>query len=194
MILPIIAYGAPILKRKGAKLDKSFPKLEQIIENMYKTMYQARGVGLAAPQIDLSIRLFIVDSKDFIKSEYEGEENKNPEKPIKEVFINPEITKHSKETIVFNEGCLSIPTIREDIVRPEKIKIKFWDENFKKKTMQLEGINARVVLHEFDHIEGILFVDHVKPLKKRLLKKKLAAISRGDVDIDYKMYFPTKKK
>ena len=167
MILPILPYGNPILKAKAQEINKSHHNLKDLIKNMWETMYSANGVGLAAPQIGLSVRIFIIDTFPFSEQE--------------------EISK--KEAIDFNEGCLSIPDIREDISRKESIKIKFLDENFVSKNLNLSGIKARVVQHEYDHLEGILFTDYLSPFKKRILKSKLNNISRGKIKTDYLMKF-----
>jgi len=183
MILPIVAYGDPILRKAGKDIDKNYPGLEQLIDDMYATMEKAKGVGLAAPQVNKSIRLFIIDST---KMYDEDEKNEG----IREVFINPVITEESGKEWPYEEGCLSIPSIREDVYREEKIVIEYYDRNFKFKTKTFKGLTARVVQHEYDHIEGKLFIDHLKPLKKSLLKGKLEKISKGQVDVDYKMKFP----
>ncbi len=193
MILPIVAYGDPVLRKKTEKIDKNNKNLSQTIDNMWETMYAASGVGLAAPQVGLSFRLFIVDASPFSNDEnldrYERKELKN----FKCVFINPEIITQMGATEDFNEGCLSIPNIREDVARKTQIKIKFQDINFKSHTLVLDGIAARIVLHEYDHIEGILFTDRLSSLKKRLLKSRLSQISKGNIVSDYKMRFPHKK-
>ncbi len=188
MILPIIAYGTPILKKKAQPVPSDYPGLGELVENMFETMYQAQGIGLAAPQIDLSIRLFIMDTEQLKESEEHDDLV-----PVKKVFINPEIVDRMGEECRYNEGCLSIPTIREDVIRPEKIVIEYYDEAFEKHEDTFDGLNARVIQHEFDHLNGVLFTDHLKPLKKRLLKKKLEAIAKGEVKMDYKMKFPLRK-
>jgi len=181
MVLPIIAYGHPVLKKKGIELDQDYKNLDSLLENMWETMYNANGIGLAAPQIGLSVRLFLVDSTQVFEDE--------PEKGIKKVFINPEIVKEDGEPWNYEEGCLSIPQIRADISRQPRIKIHYYDEDFKKHEDTYDGINARVIQHEYDHIEGKLFTEKVKPLKKRLLKRKLAAIKAGNIKTDYRMKF-----
>jgi len=183
MILPVVAYGDPVLKKRAAEIDKNYPKLKDIIENMFDTMRNAKGVGLAAPQVGLSIRLFVVDAAPFEEEEV---------KDFRRIFINPLITEEEGELWKFNEGCLSIPTVREDIKRQKVVHIEYYDEdwNFKKET--LKGLAARIVQHEYDHIEGILFIDHISPLRKKLLKNRLLDISKGNVDVDYKMKFPKK--
>jgi peptide deformylase len=196
MILPIVAYGDPVLKREADEIDENYEGLSQLIEDMFETMYQASGVGLAAPQIGKSIRLFIVDASPF--ADGDDEEEKDPKAEgladFKKVFINPIIEEENGEDWSFQEGCLSIPAIREDVYRKEKIKISYYDENFDFHEETLEGYAARVVQHEYDHIEGILFTDHLSPLKKRLLTKKLNNISKGDIEVGYRMKFPIKKR
>ena len=183
MILPIVAYGDPVLKKRAAEIDKKYPDLKELIENMFDTMYQSNGVGLAAPQVGLSIRLFIVDGNAFEEDEV---------KDFKKVFINPSIKTESGEPWKFNEGCLSIPGIREDIERKEEVSIEYYNEEWKLQKEILHGLAARIVQHEYDHIEGILFTDRISPLRKRVLKNKLAEISKGDVEVEYKMRFPVK--
>lgn len=190
MILPIVAYGDPVLKKQGADITPDYPELEQLIDNMYLTMYNASGVGLAAPQIGKSIRLFIVDGAPFAEDAETEEEKALGE--FKEVFINPRITKEEGKEWKFNEGCLSIPKIREDVSRKSVIHITYFDRNFKEHTKTFEGIAARIIQHEYDHIEGKLFVDRISPLRKRLLQSKLNDISKGRVEVNYKMRFPNK--
>ncbi len=194
MILPILAYGDPILRKKGKKIAKEFPKLDVILENMFETMYSAKGVGLAAPQIGLAIRLFIIDATPFENDEEYSVKEREFLSTFKQVFINPKIVEETGDEWAFNEGCLSIPDIREDIFRNEDVKIEYYDEDFKKHTKKFNGIVARIIQHEYDHIEGVLFTDKLTPLKKRLLKGKLANISKGKIDIDYRMRFPNAKK
>ncbi|MBW7868003.1 MAG: peptide deformylase [Brumimicrobium sp.] len=196
MILPIVAYGDPVLKKEGEEINKDYKGLKELIENMWETMYNASGVGLAAPQIGKSIRLFIVDASPF--ADDDDEENPDPKakglENFKKVFINPIIEEETGEEWAFQEGCLSIPTIREDVYRKEKITISYYDENFKLHEETYDGYAARVIQHEYDHIEGVLFTDHISPLKKKLLTKKLVNISKGDIDVNYKMVFPSQKK
>lgn len=195
MILPIVAYGDPVLKKEGVEIDKNYPDLEKLIENMFETMYEASGVGLAAPQIGKSIRLFIVDGSPFAEDEDEEEDPRAVGmEGFKKVFINPIIEEESGEEWGFNEGCLSIPKIREEVFRKEKILITYYDENWELKEETYDGYAARIIQHEYDHIEGVLFTDHLSSLKKRLLMKKLQNISKGIVDVDYKMKFPAIKK
>jgi len=194
MILPIVAYGTTVLKQKALPISKDYNNINTLIDNMWDTMYAASGVGLAAPQIGLSIRLFIVDTTPFANSENLSDTEIAFLEGFKRVFINPTITKETGMTWDFNEGCLSIPDIREYISRKPKIEIEFLDEYFEKQKLSLEGLAARVVQHEYDHIEGVLFTDYLSPLKKRLIKGKLSAISKGKCDVEYPMRFPTKIK
>lgn len=194
MILPIIAYGDPVLRKKAKVVSKEHPKLEVLISNMYETMYQASGVGLAAPQVGLSIRIFLVDASPFADDEDLNEAERLQLKDFKQTFINAKIIEEEGDDWAFNEGCLSIPHIREDVFRKPKIKIQFQDENFKTHIKEFDGILARVIQHEYDHIEGILFTDKISAFKKRLIKGKLSNISKGKISIDYKMHFPDMKK
>ncbi len=183
MILPIVAYGDPVLKKEAEEIEEDYPFLKELIDNMYETMYNAEGVGLAAPQIGKSIRLFIVDASPF-------EEDEPSLKDFKRTFINPIIVEEEGEEWSFNEGCLSIPGIRENVSRQPKIVIEYMDENFNIVEEEFEGIAARIIQHEYDHIEGILFTDHISPLKRRLLKGRLNNISKGNVKVNYRMKFP----
>lgn len=194
MILPIIAYGDPVLRKKAKVVSKEHPKLEVLISNMYETMYQASGVGLAAPQVGLSIRVFLVDASPFADDEDLNEAERLQLKDFKQTFINAKIIEEEGDDWAFNEGCLSIPHIREDVFRKPKIKIQFQDENFKTHIKEFDGILARVIQHEYDHIEGLLFTDKISAFKKRLIKGKLSNISKGKISIDYKMRFPDMKK
>ena len=194
MILPIIAYGDPVLRKVGVDIDKDYPNLDALIKNMKETMENAQGVGLAAPQIGKAIRLFIVDTSPFGADEDLEESEREFLSNFKKIFINAKILNEEGDEWVFNEGCLSIPDIREDVFREPKITIEYFDENFEKHTEVLDGLAARVVQHEYDHIEGILFTDKISSLKKRLLKKKLENISKGKVNADYRMKFPLIKK
>ena len=190
MILPIIAYGDPVLRKVSVDIDKDYPNLKQLIADMFETMHHARGVGLAAPQVGLDIRLFIVDASPFDDDEEDKPELKN----FKKIFINAYIIDESGKEWPFNEGCLSIPEIREDVNRLSNIKIKYVDENFVAHEEDYNGILARIIQHEYDHIEGKLFIDKISPIKKRLIAKKLDAISKGLVKPDYKMKYPAAKK
>lgn len=194
MILPIVAYGDPVLKKKAKEIPEDFPNLQELIDNMFETMYSANGVGLAAPQIGRSLRLFIVDASPFAEDEQVSEEEKAILKEAKEVFINPKIIEENGDEWDFNEGCLSIPEVREDVFRKPNIEIKYYDRDFKLHHKKLEGLFARVVQHEYDHIEGILFTDKLSSLKKRLINGKLKNIAKGKIDVDYRMRFPNLKK
>jgi peptide deformylase len=194
MKLPIIAYGDKILRKVGEKITPNYDGLEQLIADMKETMYNAFGVGLAAPQIGRAIRLFIVDTAPFSEDPDLDETESEFLKNFDRIFINAQIIEETGDEWAFNEGCLSIPDIREDVLRQDTITIEYQDENFKNHKETLTGLAARVVQHEYDHIEGILFTDKVSSLKKRLLKKKLENISKGKIDVDYKMRFPNLKK
>jgi len=189
MILPIVAYGDPVLKKVAEEIDKDYPGLQQLIADMFETMYHANGVGLAAPQIGKSIRLFVVDAAPFAEDEEEGTEHL---KDFKKVFINPIIEEESGEEWGFNEGCLSIPGIREEVFREETVHITYFDEHFNFHEEEFDGYAARIIQHEYDHIEGVLFTDKISPLRKRLLRRRLEEISQGAVDVKYKMRFPKK--
>ncbi len=182
MILPIYAYGQPVLKKVAEEIDKDYPFLEELIANMWETMYNAQGVGLAAPQIGRSIRLFVVDSVQM-------EEEDKPFKGIKKVFINAQKIEETGPINEYEEGCLSIPDIRGDVNRPQRLTIRYFDEHFVEHMETFEDLNARVVQHEYDHIEGILFTEHLKPLKRRLVKRKLDKIKKGKVKQEYRMKF-----
>jgi len=194
MILPIVAYGDPVLKKIAAEINQSYPDLHQLVENMFETMYKAKGVGLAAPQIGKSISLFIVDGSPFAEEE---DEERDPKAEgilnFKKTFINPIITSETGDEWAFNEGCLSIPKIREDVYRQETIQLSYYDENWEFHEDTFSGYAARIIQHEYDHIEGVLFTDHLSVLKRKLLQKRLTNISKGIVEIDYKMKFPVKK-
>lgn len=194
MILPIVAYGDPVLRKEGKEIDKDYPNLKELLENMYETMYGARGVGLAAPQIGLPIRIFLVDATPFADDEDLTPEEQEQLTNFKQTFINARILEETGDEWVFNEGCLSIPDVREDVFRKPNIVIEYEDENFVTHKETYTGIAARIIQHEYDHIEGLLFTDKLSPLKKRLIKSKLANISKGKVSIDYRMRFPNVKK
>jgi peptide deformylase len=189
MIYPIVAYGDPVLKKQAAAISADYPGLKELIADMFETMYAASGVGLAAPQIGKSIRLFIVDASGFAD---EGSPDYELLKSFKKVFINPQIVEEVGLEWGFNEGCLSIPEIREDVYRKPTVTLQYQDEDFNTHTEVFEGIPARIIQHEYDHIEGILFTDHLTALRKRLLKGRLANISKGKVHVDYRMKFPLK--
>ena len=195
MILPIIAYGHHVLKRKAEVINKDYPKLKELIENMFETMYNASGVGIAAPQIGLSIRLFIVDTNPFAEDDSLSDNDRNQLKSFKKIFINPVIIDEKGGEWSFEEGCLSIPNIREGVLRQKQITIQYHDENFNKHTDSFDGLLARVIQHEYYHIEGVLFTDKLSSFKKQLLKKKLLKISSGKLSFDYEMkYFKSSKK
>jgi peptide deformylase len=193
MILPIYGYGEPVLRKLGEDITPEYPNLKEIIANMYETMYHAHGVGLAAPQVGLSIRLFIVDTEPFADSDDVSKEEAALMKAFKKTFINPKIVKEEGDIWGFNEGCLSIPDVREDVFRHDTITIEYFDEDFNKKIEVYNGLIARVIQHEFDHIEGILFTDHLSTLKKKLIGKKLMNIMEGKAFPDYRMKFLSKK-
>jgi len=191
MILPIVAFGSPVLRKVSKEITPDYPDLNKLIEDMWETMYNSKGVGLAAPQVNRDIRLFVMDSVQIIEGLDEEEQKDYPnDKGYKGVFINAKILSLNGEEWAYNEGCLSIPKIREDVYRREKVAIEFVDEQFQPQTKIFNGITARVVLHEYDHIEGKLFIDYLKPLKRKLLKRRLDDISKGNVSVDYKMSFP----
>ncbi len=191
MILPIVAYGHPALRRPTREVSPDHADLDQLIENMWETMYHSNGVGIAAPQVNQSLRLFVVDTLQLVESFDEEDKAEFPdEKGIKEVFINPQKLDESGELWPYNEGCLSIPKIREDIKRKERVKLRYWNADFEEKVEEFEGVTARVLLHEYDHIEGKLFIDYLSPLKKRLIRKKLEDISSGRMRVDYRMLLP----
>jgi len=194
MILPIIAYGTPVLKKKAKDITKDYPKLDELIANMWETMYGASGVGLAAPQIGLPIRMFMIDPSPFASDDDITKEEAEQLKTLNKTFINPTIVEERGDEWAFNEGCLSIPDVREDVFRKPEITIEYLDEDFNHHTEVFTGIAARVIQHEYDHIEGILFTDKLSSLKKRLIKGKLTGISNGKVDVDYRMKFPNLKK
>jgi peptide deformylase len=194
MILPIVAYGDPVLRKKSVAISQEYPKLDVLLENMFETMYAANGIGLAAPQIGLPIRLFLVDVSPFAENEEYSEDEKEEFKSFIKVFINAKIIEETGDEWAFNEGCLSIPDVTEDVFRQPKVVIEYQDENYKMHKETYTGIIARVIQHEYDHIEGVLFTDKLSPLKKRLIKSKLTNISKGKVSVDYRMRFPNVKK
>lgn len=182
MLLPIYAFGQPVLKKRAEEIDKDYPDLDDLIENMWETMYNATGVGLAAPQIGLGIRLFLVDT---VQTKDEGEEDQG----VKMAFINAEKIEEGGNLWAYEEGCLSIPDIHGDVERKAQIKLRYYDTDWKLHEKVFNGMNARVIQHEYDHIEGILFTEHLKPLKKRRIKRGLEKIKKGDISPDYKMRF-----
>jgi len=187
MVLPITAYGHPVLRRVAEDIDQNYPNLQQLIDNMFETMYTTSGVGLAAPQVNLPIRLIVMDATPYAAEDPQAMD-------FKRVLINPEIIEEHGDDWEFNEGCLSIPDIREDVVRKQNIRIQYYDEHWKFHDEKYNSVMARIIQHEYDHLEGVLFVDRISSIRKMLLKRKLADISRGEIDVDYKMIFPLKKK
>ena len=191
MILPIVAYGSPVLRKVSAGITPEHPGLEKLIADMWETMYNSNGVGLAAPQVNAPIRLFVMDSEQVFENQEEDEKGEYPDEPgFKGVFINAHIRELNGKEWSYNEGCLSIPKIREDIMRKETVTLEYADEHFVKHMTTFIGLTARIILHEYDHIEGKLFIDHLKPLKRTLLKRKLDDISKGKINVDYRMLFP----
>ena len=191
MILPIVAYGSEILRKIAQDITPDYPSLQKLLEDMWETMYSSNGVGLAAPQINKDIRVFVMDSAQIFEHQQEDEKGEYPDEPgIKKVFINAHIKSFDGEDWSYNEGCLSIPKIREDVTRPEEVTLEYLDENFEPHTETFDGITARIIQHEYDHIEGKLFIDYLKPLKRKMLRGKLTDISKGKIKVDYKMVFP----
>ena len=190
MILPIVAYGTPILRTMAKDIEPDYPNLDKLIADMWETLYASNGVGLAAPQINKDIRLFLVDSTQIFLNQEDEDKGKYPDEPgLKKVFINAKIQGLNGEPWNYNEGCLSIPKIREDVMRPATVTIHYMDENFDSHTDTFSGLTARIIQHEYDHIEGKLFIDYLKPFRKKLLKGKLADITKGKIKVDYKMVF-----
>jgi peptide deformylase len=187
MILPVVAYGHPVLKKVAGDIPPDYPDLKQIIADVWETMYVSDGVGLAAPQVNRSIRLFVVDASAFSEKYPEADH-------FKKTFLNARIYKEEGDEFSFNEGCLSFPGLREDILRKPVIHIRYMDENFVEHDERFDGVIARVIQHEYDHIEGIVFVDRIPSLKKMLLKRRLSDISKGNVDVSYRMMFPQQKR
>lgn len=191
MILPIVAYGHPVLRKVCPDITPDYPQLDKLIEDMWETLYASNGVGLAAPQVNRDIRIFLVDTVQMFNNMEEEEKADYPgDEGLKAVFVNAHITELNGNEWPYNEGCLSIPKIREDIYRQEKVTLQFVDQQFQPHTKTFTGITARVILHEYDHIEGKLFIDHISLLKRKLMKGKLNDISKGKVSVDYKMLFP----
>lgn len=191
MILPIVAYGHPVLRQVAADIEADYPQLDKLVADMWETMYASSGVGLAAPQVNRPIRLFVVDSTQIFANLEDEEKGLHPDEPgLKQVFINPKVLGLSGEPWPYNEGCLSIPKVREDVVREEAVRLEYHDESFQRHEKTFHGMTARVILHEYDHIEGKLFIDRISLLKRKLLRKKLDDISAGKVRVDYRMLFP----
>jgi len=192
MILPIVAYGNPVLKKVAEPIGSDYPELKELLSNMWETMYNGRGVGLAAPQIGLGIRIFLVDSEQLVKENEEAEEDEElyrVTQGIKKAFINPRIIEETGEPWNYEEGCLSIPDVRVKISRKELVRIRYVNEQFEEIEETYDGMNARIIQHEYDHLEGILLTDHMSPLKRSLLKGKLDNISKGKIDVNYRMRF-----
>lgn len=195
MILPVVAYGDPVLKKEAEDFDlKKKEEINSFISDLFETMENAAGVGLAAPQVGESVRVFVVDTSPFAEDDELPEVEREELKKLRKAFINPIIVEEHGEEWAFTEGCLSIPGIREDVYRQSEIVIEYYNENFKLVEETYSGLAARVIQHEYDHIEGILFTDKLRPLKRRLLQKKLTNISKGKVNVDYRMRFPGKKR
>ena len=191
MVLPIVAYGSPILRKVCQDIDPDWPGLPELLADMWETMYNSNGVGLAAPQVNKEIRLFVVDSAQIFANQDADDELDYPDDPgYKGVFINAHIQTLNGREWSYNEGCLSIPKIREDVVRNDEVTLSFLDENLQPQVKHFNGLTGRIVLHEYDHIEGKLFIDHIKPLKRKLLSGKLTDISKGKIKVDYRMIFP----
>jgi peptide deformylase len=191
MILPIVAYGHPVLRKLAKDITPDYPNLPKLIADMWETMYASSGVGLAAPQVNRDIRLFVVDTLQMFQNMDEEDKEAFPgDGGIKAVFINAHIEELDGEEWQYNEGCLSIPKIREDIYRQETVTLRYQDEQFNEHIKTFDGLSARVILHEYDHIEGKLFIDHISALKRKLMKGRLNDISKGKIQVDYKMMFP----
>lgn len=190
MLLPIIAYGDSVLRQVARPITPEYPDLNQLIANMLETMYAAHGVGLAAPQVGLSIRLFVIDSRPMFDDDDGNPPPSDAEQGVRRVFINAEMLQNTGKVWAYTEGCLSIPQVREDVKRPSDIVIRYYDEQFNLHEEAFSGMTARVIQHEYDHIEGKLFIDYLSPLKKRLLQRRLERITQGDVSVKYKMRFP----
>ncbi len=186
-MLAITAYGHPVLKKTAEEIDSDYPGLDELIEDMFSTMFQAKGVGLAAPQVNKLIRLFVVDTSNYAEEYKEA-------KDFKKAFINPIILSEEGKEWAFEEGCLSIPEIRENVLRKPRIRIEYYDENFDLQEEEYDGINARVIQHEYDHLDGKVFIDHISSIRKMLLKARLNDISKGNIEVFYKMKFPFRKK
>ncbi|GAA4412572.1 peptide deformylase [Nibrella viscosa] len=189
MILPIVAYGDPVLRKRAKDIEKGNLDVKKLSEDMFETMYASSGIGLAAPQIGQSIRLFVVDGTPLNEDEPEEEQDASLQ-GFKKVFVNPELIEEDGDEWAFEEGCLSIPGIRADVYRPEKVRIRYFDVDWNEHEEEYDGMAARIIQHEYDHIEGKLFTDYLSPLKRQLLKKKLADITKGNVKVDYRMRFP----
>jgi peptide deformylase len=190
MTLPIVAYGAPILRKVAKDITPDYPQLDKLIQDMWETMYDSNGVGLAAPQVNRDIRMFIIDSAQVFANQDDEDKGKYADEPgIKRLFINAHVKEFDGDDWSYNEGCLSIPKIREDVMRPERVVLEYVDENFQPHTEEFIGLTARIIQHEYDHIEGRLFIDKLKPLRRKMLQGKLNDISKGKIRMDYKMMY-----
>ena len=191
MILPVVAFGHPVLRKVCEDISPDYPELQKLIGDMWDTMYHTNGVGIAAPQVNKAVRIFVIDTHQIVEGFDDQDRREYPnEKGIKQVFINAHKIEETGKPWSYNEGCLSIPKVREDISRPATVRLRYQDENFQEHEAEFDGITGRVILHEYDHIEGKLFIDYLAPLKKRLIKKKLEDISTGKVKVDYRMLLP----
>jgi peptide deformylase len=191
MVLPVVAYGHPVLRKVCEDVTPDYPELKKLIADMWETMYHTNGVGIAAPQVNKAVRIFVIDTEQIVEGFDDQDKRDYPnEKPVKQAFINAHKIEETGKPWAYNEGCLSIPKVREDISRPAKVKLRYMDENFQEHEAEFDGITARVILHEYDHIEGKLFIDYLPSLKKRLIKKKLEDITAGKVKVDYRMLLP----
>jgi peptide deformylase len=191
MVLPVVAYGHPVLRKVCEDVTPDYPDLKKLIADMWETMYHTNGVGIAAPQVNKAVRIFVIDTEQIVEGFDDQDKRDYPnEKPVKQAFINAHKIEETGKPWAYNEGCLSIPKVREDISRPAKVKLRYMDEDFKEHEAEFDGITARVILHEYDHIEGKLFIDYLPSLKKRLIKKKLEDITAGKVRVDYRMLLP----
>ena len=193
MILPILAYGEPILKKRAEEIEKEYPELDKLVQDMFETMDSADGVGLAAPQIGRSIRVIVVDGSPFADYEEIPKEERNFLKTFRQEFINPEVLEEWGDKWGFEEGCLSIPGIHEKVFRPESVRVKYFDKQWNEHEVSLSGRAARIFQHEFDHLEGVVFTDHLSPLTKRMIQKRLQNISQGHTNASYPMRFPNRK-
>ena len=190
MTLPIVAFGNPVLRKIAEDITPDYPDLKKFIDNMWETMYSSKGVGLAAPQVNKAIRVFVMDSKQIFENQDDEDKGKYTDEPgIRKVFINPKIVELSGNEWAYNEGCLSIPKIREDVYRPEAVLLEYLDSTFTPQKELFTGLTSRIIQHEYDHLEGKLFIDYLKPLRKKMLQGKINDISKGKVNVDYKMSF-----
>ncbi len=187
MVMPVYVYGMSVLRKVAREIPEDFEGLDQLIEDLFETMYASEGIGLAAPQVGKSLRIFVVDTSPM------ADDDEKPElKDFKKAFINPVIIEEFDEPLTYEEGCLSLPQIREEVVRPSQVRIEYYDENWKLREEVYDGLRARVIQHEYDHLDGRLFVDRINPIRRKLLSSRLSAISKGKVETDYKIVFPKK--